>query len=270
MAHGVQVNGVHAMKKQIIMLALAGCAAVAHAGPGTSSNDMFDERGRPTEAGQAYAASWGLPRFVEGAPFRFSERQNALDAVGCVTVQFVVTKDGLTDRFVVLDSKPKGEFDQSVLDSLKFWRFEPTPTSSLRSIKVLFGTDPHAGTHLSRWDQSCLVPRLTVTPDPALKIESGLTPYYPPALFLDRVQGCALIGFTVGPNGLSDEYEILDAVPDKRFAMAAIQALNDWRFAKTQGSAPRSYVNFDFRISGVEAPEPRQCQARGAVPAANH
>ena len=44
---------------------------------------------------------------------------------GCVIVSFVVTDAGVADQFQILDSVPKGVFDQVTLKALAGWRFEP-------------------------------------------------------------------------------------------------------------------------------------------------
>jgi TonB family protein len=45
---------------------------------------------------------------------------------GCVILRFTVRPDGKTDDFAVLDSRPLGVFEKSVIGAVFKWRYEPS------------------------------------------------------------------------------------------------------------------------------------------------
>ena len=50
----------------------------------------------------------------------------ALDHIeGHVTISFVVQADGSVSDVAVVESQPKGVFDDPALSAIKLWRFEP-------------------------------------------------------------------------------------------------------------------------------------------------
>lgn len=44
---------------------------------------------------------------------------------GCVLLQFTVREDGKTDAFTVLESKPRGVFERSVIRAVLEWEYAP-------------------------------------------------------------------------------------------------------------------------------------------------
>lgn len=44
---------------------------------------------------------------------------------GSVRVEFTVNTQGFVESMVIIQSKPKGLFDKTVLDAIKTWRFQP-------------------------------------------------------------------------------------------------------------------------------------------------
>ncbi len=55
--------------------------------------------------------------------------QQAIDQaiVGCTSVSFIVRPDGTADQYQIVESEPKGVFDQVTLKAINEWRFEPAP-----------------------------------------------------------------------------------------------------------------------------------------------
>jgi TonB family protein len=62
---------------------------------------------------------------IEHRPPAYPARAALRGAQGWVDVQFTVSADGSTRDVVVTDSSPAGLFEQSVLDAIRGWRYEP-------------------------------------------------------------------------------------------------------------------------------------------------
>ncbi|HEX4896635.1 MAG TPA: energy transducer TonB [Solimonas sp.] len=249
------------------MLALLSATAQA-ASDRQDVGRWFDRKGRPLPAAQAAAAAANLPPLLEGAPFAYPRRQNLMEVPGCVTTQFYIRPDGLTDRFLILDSKPKGMFDQSVLESLRFWKFEPRSKGRWAVLPIHFGFEVRVGTHLEKMRKDCVVPRITgqVLINGGKPLD-GDKPLYPPALVESRTQGCVTVSFAVRPDGLADDYAVLDADPQQVFVPTTIQALNGWRFEPPSQAAQRSYARYQFLIPSAEnGAAPRECLWPQGVP----
>lgn len=242
-----------------IACALLVFPAAARAYDDLPVNSWFSERGEPLPAAQRWAARGGLPPFVKGAPILAISN---MEVPGCVTLQFVIRPDGLTDKFVILDSVPKGRFDQIILDSIKFWQFETRakPTTGISEVNITI--PPRTGTRLPRErPRACVVPSTLVQSSlPMGEPVSAPWPFYPAAEVEKRAQGCVTLGFSVRADGLADEYEIVDIKPDKRFLNASMYTLNEWKF-EPRNPAPkeRGYVTFGFLIQDAAEPAP-QCK----------
>jgi TonB family protein len=237
-------------------------AARAYVEPRDPINNWFSDLGEPLSAAQRAAARDGLPPFVKGMSFLI---ESNMDVPGCVTIQLVVRADGLTDKFLILDSVPKGRFDQAVLDSIKFWQFEarPGPTPTIFPINIDIPPSTRRGTRLPKTrPRECVIPQIKVHSTlPMGEPTAAPWPFYPPAEAEKRSQGCVTLGFTVRADGLADEYEVVDIKPDKRFLNTAMYALNEWKFApRTPAPKERGYVTFSFLIQETGEPAP-QCKA---------
>ncbi len=55
---------------------------------------------------------------------------------GCVVLQFTVRPDGKTDDFAILESKPIGVFERSVIGAVYRWQYDPSPEP--RTVVELF------------------------------------------------------------------------------------------------------------------------------------
>lgn len=55
-------------------------------------------------------------------------------------------------------------------------------------------------------------------------------PEYPRAAALRGVQGCVTVAFDVRPDGLTDDFEVLDSQPPGVFVKSALLSLRDWRY----------------------------------------
>ncbi len=70
------------------------------------------------------------PRKISGSPPRYPERARQRRLEGRVSVQFIVTEDGLPTKFEIIESA--GELlDETVLKALADWKFEPATKDSV-------------------------------------------------------------------------------------------------------------------------------------------
>ncbi len=65
------------------------------------------------------------PRALMKTPPLYPYKAKRLEMQGYVKVKFLVDKTGLVSRITVLEAKPKGMFEESVLASLPNWKFSP-------------------------------------------------------------------------------------------------------------------------------------------------
>ncbi len=56
------------------------------------------------------------------------------------------------------------------------------------------------------------------------------TPVYPRAALQRNIEGWVTVRFTVGPDGVPGNIEVIDAKPRKTFDRAAVRAVRDWRY----------------------------------------
>ena len=56
------------------------------------------------------------------------------------------------------------------------------------------------------------------------------TPVYPRAALQRNIEGWVTVRFTVGPDGVPSNIEVIDAKPRKTFDRAAVRAVRDWRY----------------------------------------
>jgi|GEM_PF-2733997 len=226
------------------------------------SRAWFDADGTPTPDGQAYMKRFGLPRLISGQEFYFPDHEAIDGQGGCVILQFSIDKDGVTNRFIVLDSRPKGVFDQAVLETVKEWQFAPPEQgliAMLLPVHFAFTSDSRHPRY-DRGDSQCVSPKSEVQ---AMNIRGEVTqaekPFYPPLMVDQRIQGCVTVSFDIGADGLADNYEMLDGQPGNEFFKATVQALNKSRFAPREGKQDRSWVVFRYYLPELKAEESRPC-----------
>jgi len=65
------------------------------------------------------------PRLIKAYPPRYPYMAKRDDISGSITLQFVVTKDGNAVDTTVVESDPKGVFDEAVLQAIEQYRFKP-------------------------------------------------------------------------------------------------------------------------------------------------
>ena len=91
----------------------------------------------PQEAGP----STGMPEAIHKAQPRYPRPLAEAGMQGCVLVSFVIKPDGRADQYVILDSVPKGLFDQATLAALNEWRFKQPPRPGRYAQKIDYRVD---------------------------------------------------------------------------------------------------------------------------------
>ncbi len=66
-----------------------------------------------------------MPQVVATTQPMYPYRAKRLGIEGAVKIRFLVNRSGRTDLFKILESTPKGEFEQAVEKTVKNWRFKP-------------------------------------------------------------------------------------------------------------------------------------------------
>ena len=97
-----------------------------HLGVGDLTNDLRDELAKSAKAQVFTADTVDTPPKVENqvAPkVPISARRKAI--TGYVKVRYLINEDGRVERLKVVESKPKGVFDDGVLAALGQWTYVP-------------------------------------------------------------------------------------------------------------------------------------------------
>jgi TonB family protein len=251
-----------------VPLALVAVRAVAAPKGDADTRAMFDKHGRATAFADQFTEQHHWPRLVEGSSFRFTDRQNFDHRPGCVVVQFLITPEGKTDKFVIVDSQPKGMYDETVIEALKFWKFDAKEMHGWLGLREDFGFDAPTGSHLGAWKSDCAEFRVGASGSLAGDVER-VTPYYPPPLAQAGIPGCATVGFSVTKDGLADDFEVIDFAPDngKAFAQAALQAVSRWQMAPPGKAGERQYARFVFELTRGAKSTARECKVPDGKPA---
>jgi TonB family protein len=92
-----------------------------------------------------------------------------------------------------------------------------------------------------------------------------IAPQYPGSAAATHLNGCVVIAADVRPDGLSDNYEIVDSQPAGVFDDAALRAMNQWRFQPSTSGCQRIYQPFTFSTKKGSEPE-RECAVPSQPP----
>lgn len=96
-------------------------------------------------------------------------------------------------------------------------------------------------------------PPRPATPPPARvanslpPVISSVQPRYPPAAFRRRISGSVEVGFTVLPDGSVSNVQVISSKPSNVFDREAVNAMERWRFAPSNGTSEGRRV-FDFKM----------------------
>lgn len=257
--------------------ALALCAGLAvHAATSQRMVEQlqFERDGTPNEAMQERVRAAGLPPLIFGRNIIYPARLINMNEPACVVVQFLIRKDGLTDMFSVIDAQPSRVIERYALAAVATWRFEAPDEPRTVILPINFIMPVTVGTRLER-RAVCRRPAVEGT---AFEHTAGViprlafNPHYTPELAASGVQGCISLAYTVTPEGLADEYLVVDAQPADTFLAVALSALNQWRF-EPMPQAGAGHVRFEFRpdhaqpYTGPECRIPQSPQQLMADPA---
>jgi hypothetical protein len=231
------------------------CVALAWSGAAAAEKGVwFHENGSPTEEGQRVMAEYGLPRLIEGSPLFTRAVSSA-----CLTIQFVIREDGLTDHFLVLDADPPGALKDDALRALRFWKFQPVRHRRSVVLPISVAEAGETGSRLGKATPRCAVPAVRVTGMNLGSDTRGRMPYFPPELVRERKRGCVTLAFKVRNDRKADEYGVVDAQPDQAFVGAAIAALNEWKFDDVP-PGKQGVVRFVFDPDTLAEVDPPQCR----------
>lgn len=92
-------------------------------------------------------------------------------------------------------------------------------------------------------------------------------PEYPRRAALAGVQGCVTTAYDVRPDGLTDNFRVLDSRPEGVFSRAAVMALRDWRYPERESTARTSKV-IVFSLQSQSEDEVPECLQSEDIPEA--
>lgn len=247
----------------VLVLCAQSMTAEAAVAKRRDTERWFDKDGAATDYGKNAAAQQNLPPLISGVWIEMTESAaaNRVDKIyvtrkaPCASVQFKIKADGTTDQFSVIESAPHEGYGQNVVKSMVHWKFAPGSADRWESIAVNFEeSDQLTGSRLTA-DLACKPVTTQVMHVLAgeRKLAESRPPVYPTQLAAASTAGCATIRFTVRPDGLADEYEVINAAPGDGFVSAAAQALNAWRFEPAADKS-RAAAQFAFAVEGTDAP----------------
>lgn len=86
-------------------------------------------------------------------------------------------------------------------------------------------------------------------------------PDYPRRAAANRIQGCVVIAFDVRPDGLTDNFEVIDSEPQGIFVKEALLALRDWRYPKREEPI-RVTQQITFNLESAREDERPECDSK--------
>jgi TonB family protein len=167
-------------------------------------------------------------------------RESAYEKRGIAIVEFIIKKDGTLGKVSVSERSGDERLDNTALDAVrKAAPFKPLPTEfKLKSLGFRF----HLGYNQPISSEPCPVlqpgvyrvqagikaPRVLYGPDPEYSEEARR----------DKYQGTAVLGLTVGADGLAHDVCVLQAL-GKGLDEKSLAAVKEWKFepAIKDGSA---------------------------------
>ena len=145
---------------------------------------------------------------------------------GHVLLEFVVTETGGVRDAVVVDSKPRGVFDQAALDAVGKFKYkpkivdgEPVSISGVRNRFSFEFADESAANSTSQ----------TVVQDEMLPIIK-VAPIYPEDAVRKGIEGHVLLEFVVTESGAVRDPVVVEAEPPGAFDQAALDAVGKFKY----------------------------------------
>ena len=145
---------------------------------------------------------------------------------GHVLLEFVVTETGGVRDAVVVDSEPRGVFDQAALDAVGKFKYKPkvvdgkpVAISGVRN-RFSFEFEDESATDSGS---------LTAVPDGTLPIVK-VAPTYPDEAVREGIEGHVLLEFVVTESGAVRDPVVLEAEPPGVFDQAALDAVGKFKY----------------------------------------
>ncbi|MXY56502.1 MAG: energy transducer TonB, partial [Gammaproteobacteria bacterium] len=145
---------------------------------------------------------------------------------GHVLLEFVVAETGGVRDAVVLESEPRGVFDQAALDAVAKFKYKPkivdgkpVAKSGVRN-RFSFEFEDESSTDSTSQ---------TVVPDETLPIVK-VAPIYPDDALREGIEGHVLLEFVVTESGAVRDPRVLEAEPPGVFDQAALDAVGKFKY----------------------------------------
>jgi TonB family protein len=212
------------------------------------------------------AAQDVIPHAIYQAPPVYPLAMKRAGLRGDVRVRFVLDKEGrVRDPFVISSTNPG--FNQSAIDAVLKWRFEPgvrygVPVDTRMEVPIIFKLDdmPDGGQEVysvsdDHGDQSKLPPELRydIPPKPANVVRA----VYPFELLRDGVDGTADVRFLVSPSGEVAQATVVKATRPE-FGQALLAMIDAWKFqpATKEGKPTLTVLDIsqEFSDNGGDVP----------------
>jgi len=166
---------------------------------------------------------------------------------GSVTVKYTVTREGKVVQPAVLEGEPQGVFDESVLRSIRRWRFRPAirdgkPVDVVIIATVEFAIRSSEETGESDETEDFGARVVAVTPKPRAdaydlsevdkppRAIERTDPMYPAAALEKGISGQVTLRFIVTKEGNVIEPSVIEGDPPNIFDSSALAAIRGWQF----------------------------------------
>jgi TonB family protein len=188
----------------------------------------------------------------------FPEAARAAALEGYVRVEFRADPDGRIADLAIVESVPRGAFDDAVLGALASWRFEPAQAPPSRTSREFrFRLPAYA------------------RPDP---LPQHTPRVYPAALCGERPRGRVVLDVEIAADGSVDSPRIVSASPPNVFDAEALRAARQLKRVPArragQAIAAPGRVTLEFdpdrQCDGDDGPGPRRRGSRGPRVGAAH
>jgi TonB family protein len=134
---------------------------------------------------------------------------------GYVKLGFKIGADGHVKDAIVLESAPEKLFDQSALDAVSRWTYQPRTDN---------------GRAVEQPDNKVLLRFKPGPPPPQRKLLYAPKPAYPPNAFQAKVEGTVKVAFDIGADGRPANVHATEASLPGVFDDAAIKNVGEWVF----------------------------------------
>ena len=166
---------------------------------------------------------------------------------GCVLVGFDVDAKGLADHYVVLDSQPKGVFDQATLKALNRWRWEKGKPGHQAQV-ISFQIDGK-----QKDAPRCAAPAVAQPAVQSLEVLQKVMPELSSVPEADQ-GGCVTVKMVIKHDGFVGDVTVLESRP-AALAGPAVAALKQWWFQSFPPPDRTTVQTFYFTPDQVHLPD---------------